>query len=118
MSEHLFDEPAEATALSVVQIAAIKELVDQLAAFGISPLHLNINAKHVGDPRPSMSMWLRYRTDFERFCAALKTKVKERGYSPEGQREWYAEHDTADRRLLIQCVSFKHHEDWQPRSAA
>jgi hypothetical protein len=27
------------------------------------------------------------------------------GYSQPGQREWFAEHDTAERRLLIQCVS-------------
>jgi hypothetical protein len=104
--------------LSVTQIAVVKALVDHLSDLDISPLHLRIDAKHVGDARPDVSMWLRYRTDFERFCDALKLKAKERAYSPEGQREWWAEHDTADRRLLVQCVSFAHHEDWQPKERA
>jgi hypothetical protein len=104
--------------LSVVQIETIKDLVGQLHALGVSPLHLQVDAKHVGDTRPDVRLWLRYRTDFERFCAALGIHAKESRWDPEGQRSWSAEHDMEDRRLLVQCVSFKHHADWEPRPAA
>jgi hypothetical protein len=104
--------------LSVAQIATIKALIDQLADLELSPLHLHIDAKHVGDTRPLVSMWLRYRTDFERFCEATKLKAKERQFSRHGQREWFAERDTEGCRLLVQVVSFAHHEDWVPRSEA
>lgn len=100
--------------LSVVQIGAIKELVDQLHTLDLSPLHLHIDTKHVGDTRPDVRLWLRYRTDFERFCGELGVKAKAARWDPEGQRSWSAEHDTEERRLLIQCVAFRHHADWQP----
>jgi hypothetical protein len=105
--------------LAVTQIAAIKSLVDTLASLDLSPLHLRIDAKTVGDPRPDISMWMQARTDFERVCAHLRAKAIERRYSGgTGQREWYAEHDHDGHRLLIQCVSFAHHADWMPRDAA
>jgi hypothetical protein len=101
--------------LAVTQIATIKALVDTLADLGISPLHLRVDAKHVGDHRPDISLWTQTRTDFERLCAHLKAKPAERRYRPVGQREWCAEHDTDERRLLLQCVSFAHHDDWEER---
>ncbi|WGL50668.1 hypothetical protein P5P86_11905 [Nocardioides sp. BP30] len=99
-------------------IAEIKAVVDTLADLGIDPLHLHIDGQRPTDRRPSMTTWIRYRTDFERVCDAFKAKPTERRYSQPGQREWYAESDTATRRLLIQCVSFEHHEDWQPRAVS
>ena len=110
----------EAATLSVLQIGAVKALIDTLAELEISPLHLHIDAKSVGDQRPDVRLWTQTRTDFERLCARLKIKAKEARWSPQDQRQWSAEHDTADRRLLIQCVSFKHHADWvaKPRGAA
>lgn len=56
------------------------------------------------------------RTFFEGLCAALHAKPTERVVHP-GQRSWWAESDTATRRLLIEGVSFQHHDDWQPRPA-
>jgi hypothetical protein len=104
--------------LAVTQIATIKALVDTLADLGISPLHLLTNARKMSDTRPDISLWTQRRTDFEALCAHLKAKPVERMAHQPGQREWYAEHDTDERRLLIQCVSFPHHDDWQPREAS
>lgn len=101
--------------LDVTQINTIRGIVEQLALLEMSPLHLRVDAKHVGDTRPDISLWLRYRTDFERFCESIKAKPHERMYRGQGQREWYAESDADTRRLLIQCVSFEHHDDWEPR---
>lgn len=103
------------TKLDVTQVKTVLGIVEQLAMLEISPLHLRVDAKHVGDTRPDISLWLRYRTDFERFCESIKAKPKERTYTPAGQREWWAESDTDTRRLLIQCASFEHHDDWQPK---
>lgn len=114
---HLDDlTPDQGRVLSLVQIGVIKALVDQLHDLDLSPLHLRVDAKHVGDTRPDVSMWLRYRTDFERFCAAVGVKPVPARFDSADQRSWSAEHDTADRRLLVQCVSFKHHDDWEPKS--
>lgn len=104
--------------LSLVQIDTIKGLVDVLHRLRMSPLHLHVDAKHVGDTRPDVKLWLRCRTDFEAFCAELGVRPVEARWNPEGQRSWSAEHDTPERRLLVQCVSFQHHDDWEPRSAA
>lgn len=103
------------SALVVTQIGVIKSLIDTLADLGLAPLHLRIDAKAVADTLPDISLWMQTRTDFERLCDDLGVKPKEARYSPEGQRLWSANHDTTERRLLIQVVSFKHHQDWQPR---
>lgn len=102
--------------LSVVQISTIRDLVLALADLEISPLHLRVDTKRVGDTRADISMWMQTRTDFERFCEHLGAKAKESRYDPEGQRSWSAENDTTERRLLIQCVSLAHHDDWLPKS--
>lgn len=54
------------------------------------------------------------RTAFEQVCAALGAQPKERVIHV-GQRSWFAEADTTARRLLIEGVSFQHHDDWEPR---
>lgn len=102
-------------ALRLTPMAEIKALIDLLAELDIDALHLRIDAKKVGDTRPDIALWTLYRTQFERLCEALKMNPTERRFSPPGQREWFAESDTATRRLLVQCVSFEHHPDWQPR---
>lgn len=104
--------------LTIVPTSAIKDLVDTLDGMGIDPLHLHIDGAKPLDPRPDIRLWCRYRTDFEAVCARLRLKPRERdGYGRMGQREWFAEHDDDRRRLLVQCVSFDHHPDWQPREA-
>ena len=104
-----------AEAIAVVQIGVIKALVDQLHELDLSPLHARIDAKRISDTRIDISLWMQTRTDFETFTAALGAKPVERRFSPDGQREWFAEHDTPERRLLVQVVSFRHHDDWQEK---
>lgn len=55
------------------------------------------------------------RTDFEQVCTLIGAKATERVVNP-GQRSWWAESDTATRRLLIEGVSFQHQDDWEPRA--
>lgn len=99
--------------LSMVQIDAIKTLVDQLHSLNMSPLHLHVDAKHVGDTRADAKLWLRYRTDMEAFCSEFGVKIVPARWDPEGQRSMSAIHDTDERRLLVRCVSFRHHSDWE-----
>lgn len=106
------------TTLNPTPVATIKALVDDLARLDVTPLHLHVDTLKVGDLRPNVSLWTQTRTDFETLCDAWKMKPVERTYTPEGQRAWCAERDTNDRRLLVQCVSFAHHDDWQPRGTA
>lgn len=51
------------------------------------------------------------RSDFMKVCAELKCSPKERIVNA-GQRAWWAESDSPGRRLLIEGVSFQHHDDW------
>lgn len=103
--------------LTLVPVTAVKAIVDRLADLGIDPLHLHIDGSKPTDARPNVRLWLRTRTDFNRFIdvpALAKKKVEERsGFSKDRQREFYVEDDTDERRLLIQCVSFPHHDDWE-----
>jgi len=102
--------------VTVVQpsITTLKELVDQLADLGIDPLHLHTDG-HTNIRPPDYRLWLRTRTDFFAVCEAFGLKPTEARWAPEGQRSWSAAKDTDDRRLLVQCVSFEHHDDWEPR---
>lgn len=100
-------------ALNITPIATIKGLVDVLADMGLDPLHLHIDGRKPTDSRPGVSMWMRYRTDYEQVVERLRLKSVERRATQHGQREWHAERDTDDMRLLVQCVSFEHHEDWE-----
>jgi hypothetical protein len=104
--------------LAIVPTSAIKELVDILEDLGIDPLTLHIDGARPLDARPDVRLWCRYRTDFETVCERLRLKPHERLARQHGQREWFAEHDDDRRRLLVQCVSFAHHDDWQPREAS
>ena len=96
-------------------IAAIKAIIDTFADLGIDPLHFQADGARPTDRRPNVSVWCRYRTDFETVCARMKLKPVERRYVQHGQRHWYAERDTDTTRLLVQCVSLQHHDDWEPR---
>jgi hypothetical protein len=101
--------------LRLTPIDEIKAVVDTFADLGIDPLHLHVDGKRPLDQRPDIRVWVRYRMEFERVIDAFGAKPKERDYRMPGQREWFAEKDTDGRRLLLQCVSFEHHDDWQPR---
>lgn len=101
--------------LQITPIAETKSLVDLLADMGIDPLHLHVDGAKPLDARPNIKLWTRYRTEFFTLCERLGAKPEERRFAPAGQREWYAESDTLTRRLLVQCVSFEHHDDWEPR---
>lgn len=104
--------------LTLTPIEEIKAVVDVLAGLGIDPLHLHVDGKRSTNPRPDIHMWIRFRTDFERVCAAFEAgPVEERRACPHGQREWWATSETSARKLLIRCVSFDHHHDWEPRTA-
>lgn len=103
------------TEIVTTPIAEIKAVVDTLADLGIDALHLHVDGKKTTDHRPDLALWVIYRTEFLRLCEAFNAKPVERRWAPAGQREWFAEADTGARRLLIQCVSFEHHHDWEPR---
>lgn len=96
-------------------MTAIKALIDKLDALGITPLHLNIDGPTPTEQRPNLRLWLRTRTDFETVCAALNLSAKAARYDQPGQRSWSASGDTEDQRLFVAAVSFKHHDDWQPK---
>lgn len=96
-------------------ITVVKDLVDSLAFLAVTPLHLHVDTRVMLDQRPRVNVWLATRTDYERVVAALALKSVERMARTSGQREWYAEDDTTARALLVQCVSFVHHADWQAR---
>lgn len=66
------------------------------------------------DGRINIRLTVVGRTAFEQVCAALGAQPKERVVHV-GQRSWFAETDTTDRRLLIEGVSFQYHDDWEPR---
>lgn len=94
----------------------VAELVGILQRLRVSPTHLYVDWHHTSDHRPDVRIHLKTRTDFERFTAELKVK-------PNNIRQWQADqvrfeanHDTATRRLLIGCVSFPHHDDWEAKS--
>jgi hypothetical protein len=95
-----------------VGIGPLKALVDQLADLGIDPLHLHTDG-HTEIRPPDFRLWLRTRTDFERVCDALDLKPKRSRWDPEGQRSYSATKDTDEARLLVQVVSFRHHDDWE-----
>ena len=104
---------SEQLTIDAPPIAAIKEIVDVFAELGVDPLHLQADGARPTDRRPNLSVWCRYRTDFETVCQRLDLKPVERRYIQHGQRHWYAERDNDTARLLVQCVSFEHHGDWQ-----
>ena len=103
------------TELRLVPTTVIKSVVDELVDLQVETLHLHIDGQTPTDARPSIRLWIRTRTDFELVCRAWGLKATEVRYTPTGQRQWHAEHDTHGHRLLVQCVSFDHHPDWQPR---
>lgn len=54
------------------------------------------------------------RTAFEEIATLLGAKTTERIVHV-GQRAWVAETKSNDVRLLLEGVSFQHHDDWEPR---
>lgn len=102
--------------LTHVPLGEIKALVDLLAELDVSVLHLHIDTRDMLDKRARINLWISSRTDYFRLCDHLKLTPTEKRYQGLGQREWWAEADTPARALLIQCVSFEHHDDWEPRA--
>lgn len=72
-------------------------------------------SEEVRDGRPNIRLTIIGRTMFEAVCTAVGVTPKERMTNP-GQRGWFAEADSSTRRLLIEGVSFQHHDDWEVRS--
>ena len=66
------------------------------------------------EPRVSLRLTIIGRTHYEAVCLALEAKATERVVQM-GQRQWWAESDTSARKLLIEGVSFQHHDDWEAR---
>lgn len=106
------------TEVIVTPITEIKAVIDVLADLGLDPLHLHVDGHVPTDQRPSISMWIRYRTDFFRVCEAFAVTPRERPFTQHGARSWFAESDSVTRCLLVQCVSFEHHHDWEPREVS
>lgn len=102
--------------LDLPRTSGIKTIVDLLDDLGIDPLHLHCDGAKPLDSRPNVRLWLRYCTDYERVIDRLRLKSVERQYRMPGQREWYAERDNDEMRLLVCCVSFAHHPDWEARA--
>ena len=67
-----------------------------------------------GDGRTDLRLTIVGRTAFEAVCSAIGATPKERIVHA-GQRHWWADADTKTRRLLIEGVSFQHHDDWEAR---
>lgn len=101
-------------------LTAIAELLDEQGCRSYS-LHASDagwwadrNPDGGSDGRPSVRLTIIGRTAFEAIATAVGATPKERVMRM-GQRSWWAESDTASRRLLIEGVSFQHHDDWEPR---
>lgn len=101
-------------------LTAVAEVLDDIDCHSYS---LTVTDKTFWSARnPDMSDGVRVnlrlmivgRTAFEAFCLAIEARPQERIVNP-GQRSWWAESDTKTRRLLVEGVSFQHHEDWEPR---
>lgn len=96
----------------------IRGLVELLDEIGVVPLHLHIDGPRPTEARPDMRLWTRTRSDFLTVVDAIGVKAprdgwERRGARRQGQRHYAAEADTDSRRLLIQCLSLTHHDDWE-----
>lgn len=68
-----------------------------------------------GAKRVGMHLTIVGRTYYEAVINALgNPKVTERVMTT-GTRAWSANADTDDRKLLVEGVSFQHHDDWEAR---
>lgn len=116
---------AEQLSIEVPRANDLKALVDLLDRLSIHSFSLHATDRgFYGDrtqsdrPAGSRAVELRLtivgRTFFEQVCDALRAKPTERMVLF-GQRSWWAEADNSTRRLLIEGVSFQHHDDWEPR---
>ena len=105
------------SAVTFVPIAEVKAVVDLLAELGLTPLHLQVDASHAGEARPSIRVWTRFRAEFEQVAKALGAEVREpRPAGSEGlTREYLAHVDTDRARIQVACTSRAHHHDWIPR---
>jgi hypothetical protein len=96
-------------------LTALSEALDEL---DIEPLHLQWTGTTPTKQPQVVTVWLRYRTDFEMACAAWSLKPHEKtAYRPD-ERHFWAERDNDDLGLLVQCASLPHHPDWQRRTEA
>ena len=101
-------------------LATIVELLDDIDCHSFT-LHATDttfysarNPEGIAGGRINLRLTIVGRYAFEEVCARLGAKPHERIVQV-GQRSWWAEADTETRRLLIEGVSFQHHDDWQPR---
>ncbi len=103
----------------------LRQLVDLLDQIGCRSYSLHAtdrrfyaaqNPGAADAQRVSLRLTVVGRAPFEQICTALNVQPTERTHHV-GQRAWWAEADTNTRRLLIEGVSFQHHDDWEPRAA-
>lgn len=102
MSDLLTENPAEC-------LAPVRDLLDALTDLGITPASLHAEWRYTTQTEPLIVCSLRYRTEFERLTKRLKSKTGDRVDQP-GQHRYF----TTGKGPLIQCVSFPHHDDWEP----
>lgn len=73
----------------------------------------NSNLDNTG--RVNLRLTIIGRGQFEQVCSLLGAKATERIVNT-GQRSWWAESNSDTRKLLIEGVSFQHHDDWEART--
>lgn len=111
---------SEQLTLPVNELRALVDVLDQIDCHSYtlhatdSTYYSARNPATAEGSRISLRLTIIGRTQFEQVCARLSAKATERVFLP-GQRAWWAEADTQNRRLLIEGVSFQHHDDWEPR---
>lgn len=85
------------------------ELLATLTRLGVEPVSLRIEWPIVVHTEPQYRLQLRTRTDFQQVTTELRMKTASSDGHTLGQvRYWTA----SDGPLLIEAVSFPHHEDW------
>lgn len=102
-------------------LASIAKLIDDIGCESFS-LHVT-DRRYYAARMPNsdsakyvdMHLTIVGRTAFEEVATLLNAKPKERIVNV-GQRAWVAEIYDGSLRLLLDGVSFQHHDDWEPRT--
>jgi hypothetical protein len=101
--------------IGAATITMARDFLDVLAELDVTLQMLHINTRWALEGAPVVHVLVAKRSDFMRVCEHLGKAPTEAKYQQLGQRRWWLEHDTDERSLLIECVSFKHHDDWEEK---
>jgi hypothetical protein len=95
----------------------VKSQRDRLIDMLTTLQHHDIEPQSLHLDRRGLTVWITRRTEFELVVEAIGLTSRESDPRQHGQREFYAHEgkQLLDTPLLIQCTSFTHHDDWQPR---